>query len=176
MKIGEQVINHSSFMTAELDFELICSRMLQNDRLKKLLFYQTANALSKKALSQEETLGLLNKNIRIVPRLDIDENVRTYIIIGFDNFAPNATNPEFRDNTITFDIICHFDTWLLGDYQLRPYKIMGEIDGMLDKKRLTGIGQLQFMGANQLLLNDKLGGLTLTYAAIHGGEDKAIGV
>ena len=29
-------------------------------------------------------------------------------IIQFDNFAPSA-NPEFRDNTIEFDIICHFD-------------------------------------------------------------------
>jgi hypothetical protein len=52
---------------------------------------------------------LFKKNIKIVPKLYIDGSVLNYIIISFDNFTPNATNPEFRDNIISFDIICHFD-------------------------------------------------------------------
>jgi hypothetical protein len=43
---------------------------------------------------------------------------------------------------------------------------------MFNNKHLTGIGTLQFIGANQLLLNNEFGGLTLLYSAIHGGEDK----
>jgi hypothetical protein len=31
---------------------------------------------------------------------------------------------------------------------LRPYMIAAEIDSMLDGKHLTGIGDLQFLGAN----------------------------
>jgi hypothetical protein len=58
------------------------------------------------------------------------------------------TNPEFRDNTITFDIVCHFDQWSLGNFALIPYKIAAEIDSMLNRKRLTGIGQIEFLGAN----------------------------
>jgi hypothetical protein len=82
---------------------------LRNDRLKKLLFHNVPTALKERGLTDEETYGLFGKNIKIVPKLYIDGSVLTYIIISFDNFTPNATNPEFRDNVISFDIICHFD-------------------------------------------------------------------
>ena len=43
---------------------------------------------------------------------------------------------------------------------------------MFDNQHLTGIGELHFMGASQIILNDEFAGLTLMYEAIHGGEDK----
>ena len=43
---------------------------------------------------------------------------------------------------------------------------------MLDGKRLTGIGKLEFLGANQMILTDEYAGLCLMYSAIHGEEDK----
>ena len=83
------------------------------------------------------------------------------------------TNPEFRDNIISFDIVCHFDQWDLNNFSLRPYKIAAEIDSMLNCKRLTGIGKIEFLGANQIILSDEFAGLTLMYQTIHGydGED-----
>jgi hypothetical protein len=60
-------------------------------------------------VSDDDAIGLFGKNIKMVPKLTIDNSVLTYIIISFDNFIPNATNPEFRNNLIEFDIICHFD-------------------------------------------------------------------
>jgi hypothetical protein len=78
----------------------------------------------------------------------LDSSVLNYVIISFDNFVPNANNPEFRDNIVSFDIVCHFDQWNLGDFKLRPYKIAAEIDTLFNDKHLTGIGTLQFLGAN----------------------------
>ena len=43
---------------------------------------------------------------------------------------------------------------------------------MFDKKRLTGIGTLQFLGANQMILTDEYAGICLMYQATHGEEDK----
>ena len=43
---------------------------------------------------------------------------------------------------------------------------------MLDGQRLTGIGKLEFLGANQMILTDEYAGLCLMYSAIHGEEDK----
>jgi hypothetical protein len=82
--------------------------MMKNDRLKKLLYYTTTDCLERPNLTEEQTLELFGKNIKIVPKLSIDGEVLAYIIITFDNFTPSG-NPQFRDNTITFDIICHFD-------------------------------------------------------------------
>ena len=99
------------------------------------------------------------------------DEIKSYLIITFDNFAMNATNPEFRDCTVYIDIICHTDCWELTDYQLRPLKIAGYIDGILDGERLSGIGKFYFMGCNHQVLNEDLSGYTLIYRAIHGSDD-----
>ena len=99
----------SSFLSMEKDLHLISNMMLRNPRLKKLLYYTTPNCLDMSAVSEEKTIEMFGKNIKIVPKLYIDNSVLNYIIISFDNFTRNATNPEFRDNIIEFDIICHFD-------------------------------------------------------------------
>ena len=172
MKIVNYEFPHSSFLSVEKDMEIITNKFFKNDRLKKLLYYTTKNALDEKNIGEEETYALFGKNIKIVPKLQIDKEVLNYIIIGFDNFTPNAENPEFRDNIISFDIICHHDQWQLQDFQLRPYRIAAEIDQMLDKKRLTGIGKLYFLGGKRLIINDEFSGFSIDYAAIHGNEDK----
>ena len=138
----------------------------------KLLYYNTPDALDKPNVPKEEIAKMFGKQIRIVPKLEVDNEMFTYIIISFDNFTPNATNPEFRDNIIEFDIICHFDQWHLKDFELRPYRIAAEIDTMLQEKRLTGIGETEFLGANQMILSDEIAGMCLMYGAIHGEEDK----
>ena len=162
----------SSFLSLEKDLRLITNMMLKNERLKKLLYYTTPDCMNKPVLTEDESLSLFGKNIKTVPKLYVDNSVLNYILIKFDNFYLNATNPEFRDNTIMFDIICHYDQWQLKDFQLRPYRIAAEIDSMFDKKHLTGIGKLEFFGADQIILTDEYAGLCLTYKAIHGEEDK----
>ena len=172
MKIVNYQFPKSSFLSINKDLEILINLFLKNERLKKLLYYTTNDALDKKDIGEEASLELFEKNIKIVPKLYIDGSVLNYIIISFDNFTPNATNPEFRDNIISFVIICHFDQWQLQGTELRPYRIAAEIDTLLEHQRLTGIGQLEFLGANQLPLNDEFAGISLMYQAIHGEEDK----
>ena len=172
MKIVNYEYPHSSFLSVEKDMEIITEKMLKNERLKRLLYYTTKDALDKPPIGEDATYELFGKNIKIVPKLYIDGSVLSYIIISFDNFTPNATNPEFRGNIVSFDILCHFDQWELQGFSLRPYKIAAEIDSMFNSKRLTGIGTLQFLGANQLMINEEFAGISLMYQAIHGDEDK----
>ena len=172
MKIEGSLQPKSSFLSMEKDASLISNMLLRNERLKKLLYYTTPDCLDRKILTEDESLELFGKNIKLVPKLYVDNSVLNYIILSFDNFTPNMTNPEFRDNIIEFDIICHFDQWQLKDFQLRPYRIAAEIDSMFDEKHLSGIGLLHFLGANQMILTDEYAGLCLMYQAIHGGEDK----
>ncbi|MEG0775636.1 hypothetical protein [Clostridium sp.] len=157
----------TTFTTAQSDLFKIVDLLIGNDKIKKLLYYQTRDALKQKNLTDEQTLGLMNKNIRVIPQLPIDENVQSYIIIGFDNFITNENNPEFRDNVIVFDVICHLDTWVMEEYQLRPYLLMGQIDGMINNRKLNGIGTANFVSANQLLLDEDLVGFTLVYRVVN---------
>lgn len=208
----------TSFLSVEKDMGTIVTEIFKNERLKKLLYYNTKKALDlpniddieqvryplkreneytgavewysitesddvkaqqelKQRLSEgweqvSPTASLFMKNIKLVPKVKVNREVDNYIVITFDNFIDNATNPEFRDNVISFDICCHFDHWYLGDFKLRPYRIAAELDSMLNGRHLSGIGKLEFLGANQIVLNDEFGGLSLHFLAIHGDDDK----
>ena len=171
MKITGYLQPKSSFLSVEKDMELLINKIFANQRLQKYLYYTDKDPLNKPTLTSEQVLELFDKNIKIVPKIYVDRTVLQYVIVQFDNFTPSK-NPEFRDNTIEFDIICHFDQWQMRDFQLRPYRIAAEIDSMLDKQRLTGIGKLEFIGLNQILLTDEYAGLCLMYRTYHGEEDK----
>lgn len=172
MKITNYQFPKSSFLSIDKDMSLIVNYILKNERLKKLLHYTTKDSLDRPKLTEDESLELFGKNVKIVPQVVVDGSVRNYIIINFDNFTTNNSNPYFRDNLIEFDIICHYDQWQLQDFQLRPYRIAAELDSMLNGQRLTGIGKLEFVGASQIPLTSDYAGLCLIYSAIHGDEDK----
>ena len=162
----------SSFLSMEKDMNLIVDMMFKNDSLKKLLYYTSRDCMSKPNLTDDQTVEMFGKQIKIIPKLQVDNEVLNYVIVSFDNFTTNGTNPEFRDNIIEFDIICHFDQWHLTDFQLRPYRIAAELDTIFNNQRLTGIGTLEFLGASQMILTDEYAGLCLMYSAVHGNEDK----
>lgn len=172
MKINNMITPKSSFLSNEKDLNLIVNTMLKNERLKRLLHYTTKDCLSRQNITEDQSYELINKNIKIVPKMKIDESVLNYLFIKFDYFSPNETNPYYRDNVIIFHVVCHFDQWNLNDFALRPFKIAAEIDTMFNNKHLTGIGTLQFVSCNQFVLNDEFGGLCLIYSATHGDEDK----
>lgn len=172
MRVGKEYFNPgSSFLTVEKDFALIANKMLKNQDLMKLLYYTEPDCLKADDLTDEQILSLLNTKIRIVPKIDIEKDCPTQVLITFDNFEPNPSNPEFRDHTISFDVLCHPDHWNLGNFQLRPYKIVGYIDAMFNNQKLTGIGTLRFLGCNDLVLNEQLMGLSVIYQSIHSKED-----
>ena len=173
MKKATYQFPKSSFISIEKDMGTIIDMMLKNNRLKKLLYYNLENCLFQENLTEDQSLELIEDGyIRMVPKLYVDKDILNYIIISFDNFTPNMTNPEFRDNIISFDIICHFNQWQMPNFQLRPYKIAAEIDTLFNNRHLSGIGELQFLGANQILINDEFGGISLMYSAVHGEDDK----
>ena len=171
MKINNYHPPKSSFLSINKDIRLLIDKFLANDRLCKLLYYTDRNALDKPKLTDDEKIGMFGQNLKIVPKVYVDGSVLNYIIINFDNFF-ESSNPEFRDNIIEFDIICHFDQWQLKDFDLRPYRIAAEIDSMLNQQKLTGIGEIEFLGANQILLTNEFAGVCLMYRTYHGEEDR----
>lgn len=172
MKVGQNYFPKSSFLSTDKDLALIIEKIMKNQRLLKMLYYTEKDCLQAPNLSDDKIYSMLNKQIRIVPAILVDKECPNYIVVTFDHYSPNSVNPEFRDCIISFDILCHPDHWNLGNFQLRPHKIAGELDAMFNGQKLTGIGEVHFMGCDNLLLNDQLMGVTLLYKTIHGSDDK----
>ena len=171
MKIATIDFPHSSFLSVEKDLDIIISKICKNQRLLKLLYYNVPNALAQPALSDDQLEEVIKNNIKLVPKTYIEDEYRNYLIIKFDNFLAGL-NPEFRNNTIEFDILCNYENWQLDGYALRPIKIMAEIDSMFNGARLTGAGLTEFGGATDIIATDQMAGYCIFFNVIHGGEDK----
>ena len=176
----------SSFLSCEKDLESILRRLFiesqpYSDELKKLLVINTKDCLDNKtsevyknAIKDMNLIKLREMGyIKFEPKVKMPEHeeIKSYLIFSFDNFVSNQSNPEFRDCNVYIDILCHTDCWDLGNFRIRPLKIAGYIDGILNKARLSGIGTFQFAGCNELVLDETLSGYTLSYSAIHGTDD-----
>lgn len=177
---------NSSFLSCEKDIETILRKLFIEskpycDILKRLLVVNTKDCLDndteavEKKLKEMSLAKLVQEGyVKLEPKVKMfeHEEVKAYIIISLDNFTMNATNPEYRDCTVNFDILCHTDYWNIGDYRLRPLKIAGYIDGILNNAKLSGIGIFNFLGCNELILNEDLSGYSLSYRAVHGNDDR----
>lgn len=172
MKLGKNYFEkEDSFLAMEKDFSIIIQNMFKDEELMKLLYYTQRDYENAKDLTMTQKMSMVNKNILLVPKIDIIQDCPSYIVIRMGEFKPNEKNPEFRDCEVTFNILCHPDHWNLGDFKLRPYKIAGRIDKLFNGQKLTGIGTLLFEGTDDLVLNNNLMGLQLQYLATHGIED-----
>ena len=176
----------SSFLSCEKDTETIIKKLFvdsrpYSDQLKRLLLINTKDCLIDTTNPayiekiKKTSVADLRKGqyIRTSPKLLLGENeeVKSYILITFDHFTPNDTNEYFRDCIIEIDILCHTECWDLEGFSIRPIKIAGYIDGILNKTKLSGIGTLNFLSCNELVLDEELSGYCLMYSAVHGNDD-----
>lgn len=173
MKRNSYEYPKSSLLGMPKDAAIIIDRILSNPNLLRLLVYETRDWQSQPLPNGEQIKELFTSHqISSVPKIKIDSKEKTYIRLTYGTVIRNASNPEYRDNTFGIDIICHYDNWDLGDFELRPYRVAGEIDAMLDKTHLTGIGELEFVSATPYVYNEEFAGVSLTYLAVRGHEDQ----
>lgn len=154
---------YSSFTMVENTLSDVVTLLLKNERLKRLLYYTDPKALHLPKLTNEQTLTVMENQIRIVPKLNVEENVKPYVIVTMDNFMPSDSHTSFRSATLGVDIICPYSFWNLENFKLRPYAIAGEIDAMINKSTITGLGIAQFDGGKMLLISPDIGGVSLYY-------------
>ena len=91
MKIDGVKLPKSSFLSMEKDMGIIVNKICENERLKRLLYYTSPDAIDRPNLTDDQMYELFKKNIRIIPKLTIDGTVRNYLIISFDDFSQNNT-------------------------------------------------------------------------------------
>lgn len=156
-----------TFLSCEKDRETIWRKLFVDnkkcaDALKRLLVINEKDCLDKThhqydhILEEMDMAALKDKGyILNVPKLAFGEHeeVKSYIVMTFDDFTPTS-NPEFRQSSVVIGVFSHLDYWDLEDFKLRPHQIAGYIDGILDQTKLSGIGTLQFAGANQVVLTE----------------------
>ena len=142
----------------------IANKLMQNQRVCRLLKYHVRDPFDEQKYENVDGIDLLNKQILIVPKIFDDSTEKmSYITAVFANFVTNTLNPDFKLDTIRFDIACPYDEWVLDGHSLRPYLLMQEIDDMFNQAQMAGIGTLTFVRSDSIVLTPQIGGYSMIY-------------
>ena len=142
-----------------INLQKICSRLLANDDLVKLLYYADKDPLSKPNLSEEEkTKKIFNDLICVVPRIGTREDSKSAIAIYVPKAAGLSGNSEYKSVTIAIDVFVPLTNWIIKDSNLRPCAIMGEIQESLNGKTVNGLGKIKGGDFDLTLLTDEMSG------------------
>lgn len=159
--------DQNNFLAVSKDWAKITDKILSNKKLLKLIYYTSPDALEQNDLTEEQKLSLINKNILCYPYIPTTDDVNNYIEILFDNFVPNEENTEYINNTITLTILCNKENWILNNWNMRLYLIANELMNLINGKKLTGIGEVNFIGGTSFIPSDNIFGITLNFLVIN---------
>ena len=124
------------------NLQRIVKRLLANSDLVKLLYYTDKDPLNNKTLTEEQLeKEVLNKLIRVVPRVGPREEANSVVTLRVVSGSIND-NSEFKNVLISIEVFVPLTQWFIKDSNLRPFKIMGEIQKSLSNKEINGLGKM----------------------------------
>lgn len=146
-----------------INLQKICSRLLNNNDLIKLLYYVDLDPITQPDLTAEEKQKLFNDLICIIPRVGTREDGRSVIAIYIPKASGLPGNSEFKKVNIVIDIFVPLSQWIIKDSNLRPFAIMGEIQKSLRGKTVNGLGKIDGGDFELFLLTDDISGYRLMF-------------
>lgn len=130
------------------------ARILSADtELGRFLKHQVSDPLDVN-LSNPTKSELLDHNIRLRPLIRLDELTESFVILNWD-YGEIDNNTDFALATLSIDIFCNLDAWMINDICQRPFKIMDYITRDLNGARLTGLGTLRLVNFELKTLSDE---------------------
>lgn len=139
-----------------INLQKICSRLLANDNLVKLLYYADLDPLDKTALTAEQKQKIFNDLICVIPRVGTRTDSKSVIAVYIPRAAGLSGNSEYKTVTIAIDVFVPMTQWIIKDSNLRPFAIMGEIQNSLNGKTINGLGKIKGGDFELVLLTDEM--------------------
>ena len=138
----------------------LVNRLLSNQTLCKLLEYTDPNPLEHEDFN---TKSLKNKRIKILPKVDPQEDTKSTIVLLFNSGYTNSANTEFKKLNLLIYVYVPFNNWIINSSQLRPFAIMSEIQKCLDDKQIKGLGRLRLSEFSTDLITDEMGAYRMNF-------------
>ena len=125
------------------NLQKIVKRLLANDELVKLLYYEQDDPMGQPALSAKiKEQEVCEKLIKTVPRVGTKDTAKSVIVVYVQRAGKLSGNKEFRNVKILVDVIVPLTQWYIRDTNFRPFAILGQIQSSLDDKTVNGLGKI----------------------------------
>lgn len=141
----------------------ISSRLLADQTLCKLLFYNDTNPLSHADLTADQRKQMLGKEVRFIPKVGPQETTKSKIAMALPGGEKDPVNKEIIQLPIQLFIYTPFSDWVIEGDDLRIFFIMSRVEELLDGKDIKGIGKLQSTGFDMVLTTDELCGYRMEF-------------
>ena len=150
-----------------LSLQKIVKRLLENDDLVKLLYYEDQDPLSQAALDKEtKQEKIFEKLIKVVPFVGTNTDSKSRLVIYVTRGSKNAQNNEFKNINICISVFVPLTNWIIKDTNLRPFAILGELQSSLDGKTINGLGKLSGGDFDLKLLTEEMSCYEQVYTLI----------
>lgn len=148
-----------------LSLQKIVSRLMANDELVSLLYYEDKDPLNHLPLTAEEKQAqIFEELIRVIPKVGTREDSKCVIAVYIIKGSKIPSNNEFANISINVDILVPLTQWIIKDTNLRPFAILGQIQESLDGKTINGLGKLSGGDFDLTLLTDEMSVYRQTYS------------
>ena len=125
------------------NLQKIVNRLMADDILVNLLYYNDMDPLSKPYLTNEQKREkIFNKLIKIVPKVTTQETTQSIIAIRITSGIQIGSNDEFRSVKFAIEVFTPWDQWIFKNTNLRPFAILGRIQECLQGKTINGLGKI----------------------------------
>lgn len=149
------------FANFEKLFYQIKNTLLNSADLKRLVFYNTADALTRAEPSYSEA----EPSIYIKPIIYIYQDspeigISSFISIGL--IEAIILDGSIR-SSIKVSIACDRQVWELNDYRIRPLAILSEVSDLLDNMKSEIAGRLTLRVVKEVYFNNEIVGYTALF-------------
>ena len=139
-----------------INLQKIVSRLMANDNLVNLLYFEDKDPINHLPLTAEEKqTEIFEKLIRVIPRVGSSENVKSIIVVYITRGSKISSNNEFTNIIINVEVFVPLTQWIIKDSNLRPFAILGQIQESLDGKVINGLGKLSGGDFELALMTDE---------------------
>lgn len=151
--------------------QLILAKIVEDEELSKLLFYNTPDALSLPSPTYEQRESLINSNVmgyRYIPK--VAEESESWISISTSRFAPQEGFRQFSNEYLMGFIFFYIlvDTAIMEtETGYRQDLIAERLHNIFQESRELGIGELRLESfVENWEHNNKLGGYTMGFRTV----------
>lgn len=139
-----------------INLQKIVSRLLANDNLVKLLYYENRDPLGSANLTTEQKQeAIYEKLLKITPRVLEDDADKSIVVVYVGSGKKDKSNSEFVTIDFVVDVFTPLDKWVIKDSNLRPFAILGEVQNSLEGKTINGLGTIRGGDFSLSNLSDK---------------------
>lgn len=147
------------------NLQKIISRLMANDDLVKLLYFEDKDPIGHMPLTTEEKQEkIFEELIHVVPKVGTREDSKCVIAVYVSKGSKISSNNEFTNIHISIDVFVPLTQWIIKDTNLRPFAILGQIQESLEGKTINGLGKLSGGDFDLTLLTEEMSVYRQTYS------------